>query len=79
MGYCTKPILKGDALFKVALGGEVVSASKVEYFDDYAWTERIVDVQLKDDNKTIFFQLDKKGQEGEFVEFESSKPFPHEW
>ncbi len=66
MGFSTMPITKEEA--KKLLDeheGEVVSASKFEYFDNTDWFDKTERFELADDSITIFFRLPDRG----FVEY----------
>jgi hypothetical protein len=56
MGYSTH-IIDTEGAKRLAVGGEVVSASKEKYFDSDDWKKLVVIAELKDDNKTIYFGL----------------------
>jgi hypothetical protein len=68
MGYSTSPI-DTEVAKKLAVGGEVVSASKEEYFTGDDWKKLVGMAEIKDDNLTIFFGLAM----GCFVEYELTK------
>jgi formylmethanofuran dehydrogenase subunit E len=56
MGFSTQRI-DVEVAKLLAVGGEVVSASKVKYFDSYDWKRMVKAAEIKDDGRTIFFQL----------------------
>ncbi len=66
MGFSTMPITEEEA--KKLLDeheGEVVSASRLVYFDNKDWFYRTVKYELADDSITLFFRL----PDDEFVEY----------
>ncbi len=66
MGFTTTPITVEQAKKLVTYSdGEVVSASKEEYFDNLYWFLHVVKVAIKDDSITLFFTLDNE----DFVEY----------
>ena len=68
MGYSTRHI-DTEVAKKLAVGGEVVSASKAQYFCNDDWKKLVGMAEIKDDNKTIFFGLAM----GCFVEYKLQK------
>lgn len=74
MGYSTTRI-ETDVAKMLAVGGEVVSASKEKYFNASSdWKDLVGMAELKDDNRTIFFGL----AIGCFVEYKLAKPLSEE-
>lgn len=67
MGFCTTPITVEQAIKFVEEGGAVVSASKVEYFDNNEWLMSAASAEIKDDSDFIIIIL----HNGDFVEFSS--------
>lgn len=65
MSYSTMPITMPEAQEFIAVGGEVVSASKCCYFDNTKWLVDAVKAEIKDDSETVIFTL----ANSDFVEF----------
>lgn len=59
MGFSTMPITVDDAKFLVMSygDGEVVSASKEEYFNSMRWLQDVAKAEVADDSITVFFTL----------------------
>ncbi len=67
MGFSTTPITLEQAkeLVQCHNEGEVVSATKEEYFGNFDWMALVETAEVKDDGLTIFFRLPDDG----FVEY----------
>jgi len=65
MGFETMPITVEQAQEIIAVGGEVVSASKSGYFGNTKWLEHAVKAEISDDSDKVIFSLSN----GDFVEF----------
>ena len=66
MGFTTMPITLTEATkLLIDRDGEVVSASKEEYFDNMKWLHDVVKTEIKDDGITLFFTLHNQ----DFVEY----------
>jgi hypothetical protein len=53
-------------------GGEVVSATEEDYFNDYSrtkWIDKVIQAEITEDRSVIYFGLNDKG----FVEVELKK------
>ncbi len=65
MGYTTTPITVPEAQELIAVGGEVVSASKCCYFSNTKWLVDAVKAEVRDDSDIVVFTL----ANSDFVEF----------
>ncbi len=66
MSFCTTPIEVDKARLLVSgSDGEVVSASKAEYFGNTDWMQFTASAEIKDDSITLFFRL----RNSDFVEY----------
>ncbi len=66
MGFSTTPIEVEQARLLVSgSDGEVVSASKPEYFNNTDWMQFAASAEIKDDSITLLFRL----RNSDFVEY----------